>query len=145
MKHDWNDYSKFTFAHTVSFNWLTIKHNIQWKQTCFGWPLRPPMVVAIMWPVSVPFPSTTVASSSCKVQKITRFELHNFEHKTVRETCKHSMWPSLNANQMSHISSTHSKHIQEAIAWEKTRNKARFKPTQHSYQQHLLVALASVA
>ena len=37
--------------------------------TCFGWPFRPPIVVTIMCPVSVPFPSTTVASISY-IQKL---------------------------------------------------------------------------
>lgn len=34
------------------------------KITCLGCPFLPPIVVTIIWPVSVPFPSTTVASIS---------------------------------------------------------------------------------
>jgi len=34
--------------------------------TCLGCPSRPPMVVEITWPASVPFPSTTDGTISCK-------------------------------------------------------------------------------
>lgn len=45
------------------------KLRMRWRSTCFGWPFRPPIVVTIMWPVSVPLPSTTVASISYGMRK----------------------------------------------------------------------------
>lgn len=36
------------------------------KYTCFGSPFFPLIVVTIIWPASVPFPSTIVVSISCK-------------------------------------------------------------------------------
>lgn len=42
------------------------------RYTCLGWPFLPPMVVTIMWPVSVPLPSTIVASISYEIKKAVR-------------------------------------------------------------------------
>lgn len=80
----------------MAYTHLTDGRKFKRTYTCFGWPFLPPMVVTMICPVSVPLPSTTVASISYKMNQIESNLASNWKSTTKTFTKKGQIRKSAN-------------------------------------------------